>query len=56
MSTCHPGYYRCESSVECVPPKGICDGYNNCDDGGDETLCGENINLLFTTIGKSNRS
>ena len=35
------GYIRCKSSAQCIHPHGICNGYNNCQDGTDEENCGK---------------
>lgn len=40
------GSFSCTSGA-CIPSEKYCDGYNDCEDGGDENFCGKFICFLL---------
>ena len=37
--SCYDWYWKCTNEDNCIHPKSVCDGINDCDDGSDETDC-----------------
>ena len=49
---CGPDSYKCNNQTKCVPQHWICDGDEDCDDGGDERLpqCGKWTKVLLIVL------
>ena len=64
-SNCPPAMYECRSG-ECIYPKHLCDGEDDCQDGEDEKNCPDkpkpkkkkvtDNDIMYNTSGKSDNS
>jgi hypothetical protein len=46
VNLCHPLYFACPDGGCCVPLNSLCDGYKDCTDDADESLCADEMSLI----------